>query len=737
MTTTKQRKKINWPLLLGFVFVAFIVFLAWFGPSLAPQDPMKENYTLKVDGKIRTPPYPPLRVEGYPLGTDRFGRDILSRILWGVRPTLMMVSVVALARLVLGILIGLAAGWSRGRVGRALDSLISLALSIPALISALVGIFLVGIDRGLFAFVIGLGWMGWAETSRMVAEQTRVLKSQTFVEASRALGGTSQHVLFRHVLRHILSLVWMLLAFEVSAALMVSAELGFLGYYIGGGVWIEVLDFTVVQTEGLPELGQMISSALYRITDPSALLIVGTILVIGVLGFNLLGEGLRLRKSQEWMQGGRRFRMISVETEAWLEENVIRPLGYWLEEHRARLIWSSVTVIALVAAYVTYDQLRVETLAPAEETATFSIPGDQLWATERYDPFGTLSVPLTLDAEPPLLWSVPILGGPSGGPVVAKDGTIYVAGLKEKVLLAFDPNGNQLWKTELEAQPVGAPALDADGRVFVADLKGGVTAVSPDGSVLWRAQISGGRESTSGPIVDALGNVYVTITDAIGAVNAQGNVLWYKSAADAYLQEPPRLSADQKMIYLRNTALDVMTGAKIEIPIRDPSTLLFADPSYFTGGNGLEYYRPGHEIVGWRYEGDQLVTEPPITWEFDGVVLLLPVDQGVSRNGMAWLFYTTSWTDSNMIWMDAQSRLLGSYRYARMNGRLVAIGSKNEAYICGGNTASVLCVSMYPGEEEPLWSLQFDTVGNVVGGALIADRLILSVSFDGLYVFGK
>jgi hypothetical protein len=136
-------------------------------------------------------------------------------------------------------------------------------------------------------------------------------------------------------------------------------------------------------------------------------------------------------------------------------------------------------------------------------------------------------------------------------------------------------------------------------------------------------------------------------------------------------------------------------------------------------------------------DGDQLETDRPITWVYSGVVLLLPVDQGVSRNGMAWLFYATSWTDSNMVWMDAQSRLLGNYRYARINGRMVAIGSKDEAYICGGINASVLCVCIYPGEEEPRWELEFDTAGNPVGGALIPGRLLISVSGDGLYVFGK
>lgn len=729
----KRRMKINWPLLLGCLFVGIMLFLAIYGPRLAPHDPMQENYTLKVDGAIRTPPYPAFRVDGYPLGTDRYGRDLLSRILWGVRPTMLMVVSVALTRLALGIVIGLAAGWSRGRVGRALESLVSLLLSIPALIVALVCIYIVGIERGLLAFIVGLGLAGWAETARMVGEQTRSLQSQTFVEAARALGASDRHILGRHILRHILSLVWMLLAFEISAALLVSAELGFLGYYIGGGIWVEISDFVVVNVEGLPELGQMISSALVKITDPTALLVVGSVVSLGVLGFNLLGEGLRLRMSGEWMQGGRRFHMLTVGAEAWLEERVLQPLSFWLEEHRSRLAWLLTALTLAVGAYFAYNAFAVKRLI--SDSQTVDALGAHLWASERYDAFGTLSAPVSLDSAPRLLWSAPVPGGPSGGPAVDADGVIYVAGL-EKALLAFDPTGALLWQAALEEIPVGAPALDVDGRIFVADARGGVTAVDPDGTVLWRALVSEGREATSGPIVDAQGNIFLTVTDSVAALSPQGERMWYRFAADTYLQEPPRLSPDQKRIYLRNTAIEISSGDRLAIPIRPPEALLFADPSFFSGGNGLDYYRPGHEIVGWRYKGDALVTDPPITWKHEGLVLLLPFDQGVTRNGLAWLFYTTTWTDGRMIWLDAQSRLLGNYRFPRPNSRLIAIGAKDEAYICGANTATVECISVAPGVDEPVWRIMLATPGKVAGGALIPGRFLLAVGGDGLYVYG-
>ena len=229
---------LNWTLVIGALLVGFMILLAIWGPSFAPQDPIQENYTLAVDGSIKSPPYPAFKIPGYPLGTDRWGRDLLSRILWGVRPTMIMVTTVAAFRLVVGILLGLIIGWAEGRRARTLDSILSSLLSVPVLIVAMIGIYAVGVDKGLWAFMFGLGLTGWAETARMVSEQTRLVKRQTFVEAARALGAGDRLILLNHILRQIISLVWVLLAFEVSSTLLVAASLGFLDIYIGGGIWV-------------------------------------------------------------------------------------------------------------------------------------------------------------------------------------------------------------------------------------------------------------------------------------------------------------------------------------------------------------------------------------------------------------------------------------------------------------------------------------------------------------------
>ena len=178
----------NWSLLLGGLIVLFVVVIAIAGPSLAPHDPLKEHKVIKVDDKWELAPFPAFTVPGFPLGSDSRGRDLLSRLLWAVRPTLIMVTIVASVRLALGTLIGLASGWSSGRAGRALDTAIAGALSVPILMVALGAIAAVGIEIGLLAFIVGLSVTGWAETAKIVREQTRLVKGRQYIEAARALG---------------------------------------------------------------------------------------------------------------------------------------------------------------------------------------------------------------------------------------------------------------------------------------------------------------------------------------------------------------------------------------------------------------------------------------------------------------------------------------------------------------------------------------------------------------------
>ena len=237
----------NWPLIIGLVLVLCILFLAVFGPSIALRDPLETNTVVKVGGEWVRLPYPPFAVPGFPLGSDAYGRDLLSRLLWGIRPTLILVTVVACVRLVLGVLIGLAAGWSSGRWGRILEGVMSGASAIPVIIVSLAVITAIGIQRGLIAFIVGLVVTGWAETARLVSEQTRGLKSLPYIEASGALGASGTEMLARHVVRQISPMFGMLLAFEAGSTLMTVAALGFLGYYVGGAFWIEVTDFSTAR----------------------------------------------------------------------------------------------------------------------------------------------------------------------------------------------------------------------------------------------------------------------------------------------------------------------------------------------------------------------------------------------------------------------------------------------------------------------------------------------------------
>ena len=725
------RRKINLPLMIGTVLVGFITFLAIFGPLFAPQDPMKENYNLAVNGKTHTPPYAANEIPGYPLGTDSYGRDLLSRILWAVRPTMIMVVTVGGVRLLLGLILGMIIGWTEGRKGRFLDSFLSTALSIPILIAALVGIFTVGIDHGLWAFIFGLGITGWAETARMVSEQTRVIKTQTFVEAARALGASDRRVLYVHVLRQIISLVWMLLAFEISSTLLVSAELGFLGYYIGGGIWVEITDFNAVNVEGLPELGQMISSSLVKLTNPSTLIIVGSVICIGVLGFNLLGEGLRLRLSREWMRGRRRFRFLSEATEEWLEERVVQPISFWMEAHRVMLWITTFSLVILAGAWLTFKSFHVKTLASSE--IAFETPGEQLWASDRHDPYGTLWVPTSLDSEPKKLWTFKLPGGGTGSPAVNTNGTVFI-NAQDKLLLAINPDGSILWQSLLDEIPVGAPALDSNNRIFVSDVKGYVTAFDTDGNRIWRVRASNGREATSGPLVDAKGNIYLTIIDTISALSPQGELLWRTSAADVYLEEPPRLSPDQSLIFLKNTALQTDTGAIKTISIGSPDELMFTDPTYFSGANGLNYYRLGHDIIGWHIEDSAVIIDSRLAWVHEGTVLLLPFDQGVTKNGLTWLFYKMQFADARMIWLDAESRVVGNYAFSNINPKLIAVGEKDEAYICDALIERVECINIAPGADAPTWTTSIDLPTSLFGGALVPGRFYLSLG-DGLYAF--
>jgi peptide/nickel transport system permease protein len=731
----KQLRRWNWPLILGGSIVLLFALLAWKGPDWAPHDPMEENYALAVNGQIVRPPYPAFAVPGYPLGTDAFGRDILSRIMWGIRPTMVTVVLVSGVRLLLGVLLGLIIGWAGGIPGRVLDWLLSLALSVPVLFVALMGITAVGVHKGLISFIVGLSLTGWAETARLVSDQTRITRNMIYVEAARALGASDTRILFSHILRQIMPLVWMLVAFEVSATLLVSAELGFLGYYIGGGVWIEISDFVSVNTTGLPELGQMLSTSLITLVKPWTLIIVGFVIFLAIMGFNLLGEGLRLRVNRQLVMGGRKSFLLRGAFGEWVESILSPAITNWFEANALRLTTGVLVMIILGGWSIWYRSRPVE--LPVSEQQRLAIPGDQLWATARHDAQGTLWAPVQGPRNAELLWMAPVSGDLTGGPVVASDGTIYVS-TQDKFLYAFSVDGEQLWQVRITVLPVASPALGAGGEIYISDIDGGLTAFDSTGVQLWHFIPQEGREATSGPIVSADGVIYYARVDHIQAVSSQGEHLWLAYALDAYAEQPPSLSAGGSFIFLKNAALAAGSGAPLALDGIGQDEPVFNTPTFFTGANAKTYYRSAHTVSAWASTENGVEMEAPITWTPDQQIIMPPMDQGMTPSGLVWLFYSSSYADTRVVWIDAAGKLIGNVRLPERDGRVIGLDGADVIYACHANfSTNLTCTAVAPKLPQPIWSVSLQTGDVVVGGALVDGRIYVAVASGTLYALGE
>ncbi len=725
---------INWSLVFGTIIVLFLAIAAFRGPVWAPKDPLEENYSLRVDGKIVRPPYGPGSVEGFPLGTDQFGRDLLSRLLWAVRPTLYMVSIVALVRLVLGILLGIIIGWSTGLPGKLLDSLLSGTLSIPVLIVALMGITAVGIDKGLLAFVVGMGLTGWAETARLVSEQTRTIKGQAYIEAARALGAPDIRVLLTHILRQITPLIWMLMAFEISGTLLVTAELGFLGYYIGGGVWIEVSDFQAVNVSGLPELGQMLSTALVSLVKPWVLILIGSVMFLAILGFNLLGEGLNAKQRQREIYGRGRSYWFGARFGEWFESKIMIPAGYWLEANAARL-GLLVLVVLLLGGWRIWLSTRPASL-PVSEQEYVSIPGGHWWATERHDSQGSKWMPADGPSDSQIAWIFLAGSGFSGGPVVNAQGTVYATTL-DQTLIALNPDGSELWRRDLPEIPVKAPALGAAGEIYITDRRGGLTAYTLDGDLLWVFSPQVGREATSGPIVSSSGIIYYTRVDTIQAVSPTGEAIWQAAALDRYIEVPPILSAGESFLFLIEAALAAESGAPLSLDGLDMNELQFTSPAFFIGGDAKTYFRTAHEVYAWRSTASGVEVDPAISWDSQGQVPIFPFDQGATPDGMVWLLYAGDFFDTRLVWLDRDSKVTGNYRSTDRQSFLVGIDQDSIAYICSNNFLfGAICQALRRDLNTPMWKLEIGEGIRVMGGALAPGRLYITSDRGTLYAVG-
>ncbi|HEY4062395.1 MAG TPA: ABC transporter permease [Puia sp.] len=224
--------------------------------------------------------YPRYRIEArtFWLGTDKYGRDILSRLLVGVRVSLSVGLVTVLISLSVGVLLGALAGYFRGRIDEAILWLINVIWSIPTLLLVFAITLMLG--KGFWQVFIAIGLTLWVNVARIIRGQVLGVREREYVEAARALGYSHSRILFRHILPNVMGPVWVVAAGNFASAIVIEAGLSFLGVGV---------------QPPQPSWGLMIKENYnFIIThNPMLALAPGIAIMLLVLAFNLLGNGLR------------------------------------------------------------------------------------------------------------------------------------------------------------------------------------------------------------------------------------------------------------------------------------------------------------------------------------------------------------------------------------------------------------------------------------------------------------
>jgi peptide/nickel transport system permease protein len=268
MKTLRKILKTRTNILVGGIIVGLMTFMAIFAPWLAPYHP--------IDGaNLLYAQEPPSRQ--FFFGTDAQGRDILSRIIYGARVSLSVGLISQGLNSLIGVILGLTAGF----IGKWWDDLVmgltNIMLSIPSLIFALAIVALLG--PGLMNVFMALGFTNWSYSCRITRSQVLSTRSLEYVQAARALGSGRIRLMFTQVLPNILGPILVIATLGVAGAILLEASLSFLGLGV---------------QPPTPSWGSMLSQARDQLfTAPWVSLFPGLAIFVTVLGLNLLGDGLR------------------------------------------------------------------------------------------------------------------------------------------------------------------------------------------------------------------------------------------------------------------------------------------------------------------------------------------------------------------------------------------------------------------------------------------------------------
>lgn len=251
----------------AFAVVVIFIGIAVLAPIIAPNDPLLVNVARKLEGPGRE----------FPLGTDQLGRCIASRLIWGGRYSLFYSGTVLVITLAIGVPVGMLSGYVGGRIDMFIMRVIDIFMAMPAFIVALAIAGTLGPSgRNLVLSMSCVYWAGYARLARALTIQ---IKEQNFVMALRAGGCTGSRIVLRHILKNISTSIIALATMEIGSIILSIAGFSFIG--IG------------VQPP-TPEWGIMLSdSKNYIQTYPRLMVYPGIVIMIIVMAFNLLGDGMK------------------------------------------------------------------------------------------------------------------------------------------------------------------------------------------------------------------------------------------------------------------------------------------------------------------------------------------------------------------------------------------------------------------------------------------------------------
>lgn len=253
--------------MLGFLVLSLLVIVAVFAPLIAPYSPSTQN----LEQALLPPSW------AHWAGTDEFGRDILSRLIYGTRITIQTVLAVSLIVGPIGMLIGIVAGFAGGRTDAILMRFTDIVLSFPSLILALA--FAAAIGAGLQTAIIAISLTGWPPIARLARAETLIVRNTDYVAAARLYGASPLRLLFLYIAPMCIPSVVVRLTLNMAGIILTAAALGFLG--LGA-------------QPPAPEWGAMISSGRRFMLDNWWVAVMpGIAILLTSLAFNLVGDTLR------------------------------------------------------------------------------------------------------------------------------------------------------------------------------------------------------------------------------------------------------------------------------------------------------------------------------------------------------------------------------------------------------------------------------------------------------------